>query len=305
MRQLQTRLMKTLPGFAALSAVLALAAPVGAAPTISAQSIIVNPVPTAVNVRIWTDRDASGTATPDYAPGEKIRLYTSVSQDAYVYLFNVDPNGQVDLILPNKYQGGANFLKAGAVKVFPGAGDGFTFDIAAPYGVNKVLALASRSPLNLSDIATFKSQQNTFATVSVQGQGQLAQALSIVVTPVAQNSWDSATAFYRVNPVASPPQAQPLTVQPAQPPTVTVSPAPGLPWGTAREWKTTTDSRRDLRAIHDDYAARLKGAGYTLLSIKTKKNEVKSEFRAAGGDRAELSVKRKGNRIEIKVERND
>ena len=115
MRWSQTRFMKKI---LTLSALAALAAPAGAAPTISAQSIIVNPLPSTVNVRVWTDRDSSGAATPDYAPGEKIRLYTSVAQDAYVYLFNVDPNGQVDLILPNKYQGGANFLKAGAVKVF-------------------------------------------------------------------------------------------------------------------------------------------------------------------------------------------
>src|SRR6476469_6278797 len=112
----------------------ALATPPHPAPSISAQSIIVNPVPSPVNVRVWTDRDSSGAGTPDYLPGEKIRLYTSVAQDAYVYLFNVDPAGQVDLILPNRYQGGGNFLKAGSVKVFPGAGDGFTFDIAAPYG---------------------------------------------------------------------------------------------------------------------------------------------------------------------------
>ncbi|PNY81587.1 DUF4384 domain-containing protein [Deinococcus koreensis] len=302
----------------------ALAAPANAAPTISAQSIIVNPLPSTVSVRVWTDRDSSGAATPDYAPGEKIRLYTSVSQDAYVYLFNVDPNGQVDLILPNRYQSGANFLKAGAVKVFPAAGDAFTFDIAAPYGVNKVLALASKTQLNLSEIATFKSQQNSFASVNVQGQGELAQALSIVVTPVPQNSWDSATAFYRVaNRVANAPgqaaplqtapmqtqpvRAQPLAVQPApqtaQALSIAVSPAAPLPWGNAREWKTSVDNRSDLRAIHDEYAARLKASGYSLTKTDTKNNEIKSEFRRSGGGKAELSVKRKGGRVEIKVER--
>lgn len=316
MRRPQTRFMKKILALSVISAVLA--APAGAAPTISAQSIIVNPLPSTVDVRVWTDRDASGAATPDYAPGEKIRLYTSVSQDAYVYLFNVDPNGQVDLILPNRYQGGANFLKAGAVKVFPAAGDAFTFDIAAPYGVNKVLALASKTQLNLSDIATFKSQQNTFASVSVQGQGQLAQALSIVVTPVPQNGWDSATAFYRVVnravgvPLpASPVQAQPLAVQPtprsapqtAQALSIAVSPAAPLPWGNAREWKTSVENRSDLRAVHDEYAARLKASGYTLTKTQSKSNELKSEFRKSGGGKAELSVKRKGKRVEIKVER--
>ncbi|OLV19372.1 DUF4384 domain-containing protein [Deinococcus marmoris] len=266
-----------------------LSGPALAAPKISAQSIIVNPVQTTVDVKVWTDRDSSGTRTPSYAPGERIRLYASVSQDAYVYLFNVDPNGQVDLILPNRYQGGANFLKAGAVKVFPAAGDPFTFDIAAPYGLNKVLALASKTELNLDQIATFKSGQNSFADVNVKGQQGLAQALSIVVTPVPQNTWDSATAFYQV--VARTGAAVPAL--PTQ---------PGNPWGNARKWQTVVSAPSDLRALHDSYAARLKAEGYTQTKLKIKNNEIESEYRR-GNDEAELQVKRKGNGVEIKLER--
>ncbi|MGM9320429.1 DUF4384 domain-containing protein [Deinococcus aquaticus] len=278
---------------AALAAVTALSA-AHAAPTISAQSIIVNPVQASLDVKVWTDRDSSGTGTPAYAPGEKIRLYTSVTQDAYVYLFNVDPQGQVDLILPNRYQGGANFLKANAVKVFPAAGDPFSFDIAAPYGVNKVLAVASRTPLNLDQIATFKSGQNSFASVKVTGQQGLAQALSIVVTPLPQNTWVTATAFYNVAGRAV-----------SMPRPVTPTPAPVVvnPWGTQREWRITIDNRSDLRAQHDAYAAKLRGEGYVLVGTSVKNNEIQSEFRRADGSKAELKVKRKGNRTEITVER--
>ena len=278
---------------AALAAVTALSA-AHAAPTISAQSIIVNPVQASLDVKVWTDRDSSGTGTPAYAPGEKIRLYTSVTQDAYVYLFNVDPQGQVDLILPNRYQGGANFLKANAVKVFPAAGDPFSFDIAAPYGVNKVLAVASRTPLNLDQIATFKSGQNSFASVKVTGQQGLAQALSIVVTPLPQNTWVTATAFYNV---AGRAVSMPRPVTPAPAPVVV------NPWGTQREWRITIDNRSDLRAQHDAYAAKLRSEGYVLVGTSVKNNEIQSEFRRADGSKAELKVKRKGNRTEITVER--
>ncbi|GGR77594.1 DUF4384 domain-containing protein [Deinococcus sedimenti] len=294
-----------------LSAALGLGAPALAAPTLSAQSIIVNPVQTDLNVKVWTDRDSSGASTPAYRPGEKIRLFTSVNQDAYVYLFNVDPQGQVDLILPNRYQGGANFLKANTVKAFPSAGDPFTFDIAAPYGVNKVLALASRSPLNLDQIATFKSQ-NSFASVTVSGQQGLAQALSIVVTPVPQNSWVTDTAFYAVAApaAAAPLRTAPVAAQPAPTPrtaqalSVTVQPkAPASPWGSAREWSTVVANQADLRALHDRYAAFLRAEGYTLTELKSKSSEVTSEYRRANGGKAELKVKRKGNRVEVKVER--
>jgi hypothetical protein len=254
-----------------------------------------------VNVRVWTDRDSSGTGTPDYAPGEKIRLYTSVAQDAYVYLFNVDPAGQVDLILPNRYQGGSNFLKGGSVKVFPGAGDGFTFDIAAPYGVNKVLALASRSPLNIDDIATFKTQQASFATVNVQGQGQLAQALSIVVTPVPENTWDSATAYYRVaRPAAQ--TVQPAPIQSTAPAPVHPAPVAGIPWGGAQTW-AAVDPRPNLRQVHDEYVARLRVDGYVLVKTTQTRAEIRSEFHGPRGAAAVMRVRHQGNRILITVNR--
>ena len=175
---------------------LALAGAASAAPKISAQSIIVNPVQADLNVKVWTNKDPSGSGTPDYRVGERVTLYTSVSKDAYVYLFNVNPDGSIDQILPNRYTSGANFLKTDTVKQFPAPGDNFTFDIAGPAGLNKVLAVASQTPLNLDQISQFKSDQGGFATVNVRGQQNLAQALSIVVNPIPQNSWTTDVAFY-------------------------------------------------------------------------------------------------------------
>jgi len=172
-----------------------------ATPMLSAQSIIVNPVPADVAVNVWTDRSTDPQAVPDYQVGDSIHIYASVSRDAYVYLFNVDPDGNVALILPNNYADGSNYVRAGEVRAFPGDQDAFTFDIAAPYGLNKVLALASETPLNLDELADFQSQdaQSTgFADLNVFGQEPLAQALSIVVNPVPQDSWASSVAFYNV-----------------------------------------------------------------------------------------------------------
>lgn len=169
-----------------------------AAPKISAQSIIVNPVAPDLSVSVRVDKDASGNAAPDYRVGENITISTTVNRDAYVYLFNVDSTGEVTQILPNRLQGGGNFVKANTTAVFPAAGSGFTFTVDGQAGLNKVLALASLTELNLDQISTFKTGQDQFATVKARGQDGLAQALSIVVNPVAQNSWVSDTAFFNV-----------------------------------------------------------------------------------------------------------
>ncbi|GAA5514135.1 hypothetical protein Dcar01_02888 [Deinococcus carri] len=185
--------------FALTASLLApLAAPALAAPVISAQSIIVNPVQTSLQARVWVDRDASGSRTPNYRIGDRIRVSVSVNENAYVYLFYVDPDGSVDQILPNRL-GGSNYVRKGEVRTFPSPRDNFVFNVGGNPGLNKVLVVASRRPLDLSELSSFRSGQ-PFAQVNAKGSQQLAQALSIVVNPVEQpvpqQDWVSDTAFF-------------------------------------------------------------------------------------------------------------
>ncbi len=178
------------------------------AQTITSQSIIVNPVASPLKVNVWTAKDTTGTKTPTYVAGDRIVLNVKTTQDAYVYLFNVDQRGNVNLILPNRFASGSNFIKANTTKSFPGKEDKFTFDIAGPAGLNKVLAVASTDQLDLDDIAQFKEDQQTgFATVTVKGgQNGLAQALSIIVKPLASKDWVTDIAQYQISAaVATPP----------------------------------------------------------------------------------------------------
>lgn len=281
-----------------------------AAPKISAQSIIVNPVRSNLGVRVWTDRDPGGNGTPGYQVGDHIRIYTSVSQDAYVYLFNVNPDGSIDQILPNRYASGANFVKANTTKVFPGSGDGFTFDIAGPYGVNKVLALASETPLNLDRISQFRSGQ-PFADVNVRGQNNLAQALSIVVNPVAQDSWVTDTAYYSV--------ARPSTVTPVPP--VTVAPQPVRPnpiinitiniqpydsvsaqsVNLDQGYNAQFEAGSGLGDVYGYYENQLLRQGYTLQDRRQRGNHMDGSYSRNGQD-ATLSVKQMGRRFEVQLQ---
>ncbi|MFC6591131.1 DUF4384 domain-containing protein [Deinococcus lacus] len=166
-----------------------------AAPVISAQSIIVNPVQPDLSVSVRVDKDATGQALPSYRIGEGLRISTTTNRDAYVYLFSVDSSGEVTQILPNNL-GGDNFVKANTTKVFPEAGANFTFSVGGPTGLNKVLALASLEKLDLAALSRFESSQSQFATVQAGNQQQLAQALSIVVNPIPQNSWVTDTVYF-------------------------------------------------------------------------------------------------------------
>ncbi|WP_019009039.1 DUF4384 domain-containing protein [Deinococcus aquatilis] len=182
------------------AALSSISAPAFATPRLSAQSIIVNPVQTTLTARVWVDRDTSGTRVPNYSVGDRITLYTTVNENAYVYLFNVNPDGTTDQILPNRISA-SNYVRAGTTRAFPATGDQFTFDISGPSGQNRVLVIASRRALNLSELSSYQKGQS-FATVKPQTPERLAQALSIVVNPVAQpvpqQDWVSDTAYYNV-----------------------------------------------------------------------------------------------------------
>ena len=185
----------------AMTALLGLSSGAFAAPRISAQSIIVNPVETGPQVKVWVNRDPNGGGNPVYRKGEAIRVGVRTSQDAYVYLFNVNADGQIDLFFPNGYEAGengrSNFVKANTNRVFPGAGADYSLSVGGPNGQDKLLALASTRELNIDDIARFAGEQG-FAQVRLQGQDNLARALSVIVTPLPGDAWGTDVALFRV-----------------------------------------------------------------------------------------------------------
>lgn len=189
-----------------LTSVLALAGASLASPArVGAQSIIVNPAPTELQVDVSVNKPGEN---PVYTIGESISVSVTVNQDAYVYLFSVYSDGTIDLVLPNRYSGGENFLRAGQTKTFPQAGASFNFTVGAPAGQDKVLAVASRRELNTSELYRFEANQQ-FATVTVRTETNLARALSIVVEPVPATDWVTAVAYYQVRGAAAQPAPAP------------------------------------------------------------------------------------------------
>ena len=164
---------------------------------ISPQSIVVNPKP-AFDVSVFVDKDTSGESSPSYDIGEDIRIGVEVGEAAYVYLFNVRSSIEIVQILPNNYDeaGQDNYVEAGQTRYFPEDDAPYTFSVDGPEGLDKVIAVASKEPLDTSQLADFTDDPN-FAS-SEQGEEGFAQGLSIVVTPKPQDSWVTDTALFYV-----------------------------------------------------------------------------------------------------------
>lgn len=164
------------------------------------QSIIVNPTPPQdLQVRVWVDKDPNKTGNPVYQFGENIQISVQVTQQAYVYLFSVRATGEISGILPNAFEQ-QTLLRAGEIRTFPGPGARYTFTVDAPAGQDRVLAVASRRPLNVSEIVNIQTGE-----ALIRGESNLARALSIVVTPIPTNDWVADEAYYIAGQLLPPP----------------------------------------------------------------------------------------------------
>ncbi len=156
------------------------------------RAIVVNPAPS-FGVTVFLDK--SGEA-PTYRVGEEIRISVRVDRDAFVYLYSLQPDGTVTQILPNRFDD-ENYLRSGQTRTYPPSGAGYVFNVEPPTGLSKVVAVASTRELDTRELARFQSGQN-FATSDI-GERGFQSAFRIVVNPVPQSGWVTATTYYEVS----------------------------------------------------------------------------------------------------------
>lgn len=162
---------------------------------VGARAIIVNPVANDFRVDLGINKSGNN---PVYRVGEQISITLTPNEDAYVYLFSIEANGGVNLILPNRFTGGQHFVRAGERRIFPAADANYRFTISAPRGQAQVFAVASKQPLNLDSVARFQGSEG-FARSQVDRSG-LGPAISraIVVEEVPATNWVTSTLLYQV-----------------------------------------------------------------------------------------------------------
>lgn len=88
-----------------------------------------------------------------YFDGEFIKFIVSAERDCYVTLITVDSEGQMSLLLPNRWQKSA-FVRAEKELTIPSIQMGFRFPIKPPHGETIVKAIATFRPLRLSGVSS-------------------------------------------------------------------------------------------------------------------------------------------------------
>lgn len=100
--------------------------------------IVIEPPTGELTVRIWVDK-------PAFAVGETLRIHFELNKSAYVYIWDIMPDGRVQQIFPNHYES-QNFFPAG-VHTIPSPGKGYQFKVTPPTGTEWLQIMATTVPI--------------------------------------------------------------------------------------------------------------------------------------------------------------
>ena len=173
-----------------LIGLLATSAVVGMQGPPSPLGIVPTPTPQPLTVNVWTDKST-------YTVGETMRVFFDVNQPAYIYLYDIQPDGVVRLVFPNAYSQN-NYVSAGN-HVLPDS-PSYHFTVHEPAGVEKLQIIASVNPLTLAP-SSFGEPFPMAAPEAIQGQ--IMGITPEPCDPVWTTAWTSFTI------IAPPPPSSP------------------------------------------------------------------------------------------------
>jgi PKD repeat protein len=153
---------------------LALAAIVGTAQApVAPKGIIATPPDSELEVRISVDKGA-------YAIGEAITISYSVSKPAYIYIWDIEPDGTANQLFPYPSSGTPNnFVQAGEHILGPPPGSS-GWVIGPPAGTEYLQILATTSPV----------QPFAYMTPDPAAFQRSIEAQILGILPVEERSWD-------------------------------------------------------------------------------------------------------------------
>jgi len=107
-----------------------------------------------LKVVLWADHENN-----TYKVGEDIYLFFTTNKDCFLTLININNDGSVRILLPNKFQKD-NMAKAGYVYRIPSESAEFTFKAREPVGEETVKAIAILEDVSLYDERDVSSSGN-------------------------------------------------------------------------------------------------------------------------------------------------
>jgi hypothetical protein len=147
--------------------------------------IIPTPTPTTLMATIATDKTS-------YVIGENVTITYSVNLAAYVYIYDIQPDGIVRLIFPNAYSP-SNYVAAGTHSLPDGA---YRFTVYPPTGTEQLQIIASGIPLDLAPTSYSEPFPMVGSSPGAATMGIQAHIKGIIPEPQWTTAWASFAIAY-------------------------------------------------------------------------------------------------------------
>ncbi|MCF7876564.1 PEGA domain-containing protein, partial [Candidatus Bipolaricaulota bacterium] len=123
---------------------------------------------------------------PRYRPGGEVEMKVDLTKKVYLYLYNIDTEGRVNLLFPNKYDK-SNRVGPGKVTL---PDKGYSFVAGGKEGTEYLGAIASIKPLGLfTSIDQTEFKDNPFPRLSSSAQSFALTGKEKISTEVSQKDW--------------------------------------------------------------------------------------------------------------------
>jgi len=162
--------------------------------------LVITPTPSSIALNIWTDKQS-------YTIGEYATIYFSVDQPAYVYIYDIQPDGITRLIFPNAYSQN-NYVGPGIHQLPDGM---YHFTVAPPTGMESLQAFASAVPLGL-EMPYYEPFPMVAPNAGQAGVDIQAQIMGIIPEPDYVTAWTS----FMIEAAYTPPAYTPPSYTPPQ-----------------------------------------------------------------------------------------
>ncbi|PLV56945.1 PEGA domain-containing protein [Thermotoga sp. SG1] len=152
------------------------------------KSIIIVPEIPYFTVDVWLDKPEGSV----YNVGERIEIFVKSSRDAYILVYDINAQGKVTLIFPNKYESD-NFVRANEIKKIPSKST-YSLRVSSPYGKEYIQVIASTTPISIFNQLKELGTTRMFPTLSDNVEEYVQKRLK----PYLTGEWVSDITYFYV-----------------------------------------------------------------------------------------------------------
>lgn len=104
-----------------------------------------------LEIDLWVNKSEGST----YYYGEDLAIYFRTTDDCYVVVYDIDPEGNVSLLYPDDYESSC-FVNGGEVVRIPDTSDDYHLEISGPSGQEHIYAVATYNQIEPPDFISYE-----------------------------------------------------------------------------------------------------------------------------------------------------